>query len=243
MMIKNCSWTSLSIITGHGAQSAFCHSEQKDFVSSRNDFCVIWFFFMFYSQVESGMLILLNQPTGDASNGCQYSREHLSQIILWFWCFVFGVLMCDGEFSLWDQAHSISFGPSSLVYFRWILRINSSVSMWFISFDSTAVAFNSDPCGINDIIMYRTSCQHTFFTNGAPGGLRQLESRHVTLLCVVILWKNPVFWSLWETLGWAGQTALPDRLLQGRRVLDPITVCNVWFPGAVVCTRGGQGRA
>lgn len=73
-----------------------------------------------------------------------------------FWCFVFGVLMCDGEFSLWDQAHSISFGPSSLVYFRWILRINSSVSMWFISFDSTAVAFNSDPCGINDIIMYTT---------------------------------------------------------------------------------------
>lgn len=161
---------------------------------------------MFYSQVESGMLILLNQPTGDASNGCQYSREHLSQIILWFWCFVFGVLMCDGEFSLWDQAHSISFGPSSLVYFRWILRINSSVSMWFISFDSTAVAFNSDPCGINDIIMYRTSCQHTFFTNGAPGGLRQLESRHVTLLCVAILWKNTVFWSLSETLGWAGQT-------------------------------------
>lgn len=156
MMIKNCSWTSLSIITGHGAQRAFCHSEQKDFVSSRNDFCVIWFFFMFYSQVESGMLILLNQPTGDASNGCQYSREHLLQIILWFWCFVFGVLMCDGEFSLWDQAHSISFGPSSLVYFRWILRINSSVSMWFISFDSTAVAFNSDPCGINDIIMYTT---------------------------------------------------------------------------------------
>ena len=138
----------------------------------------------------------------------------------------------------------VSFAPSSLVYFRWILRINSSVSIWYISFDSTAVAFNSDPCGINDIIMYTTPPVSTLSSLMEPQ--EASDSWRVVTWCYSVqpsFGKNTVFLSLRETLGWAGQTGLPDRLLQGRRVLDPITVHNVWLPGAVVCTRGGAGGA